>query len=76
MTHAEISGLDIWITATSDYPEPETKLCDCCEFPIDETETDFCESCLCEGDDCDGCVYCLCVTDYNARKANGTLKTQ
>ena len=76
MNAQERSTLDAWITRVPEYFDEESHRCDGCDCEIDENENDFCESCLCEGDDCDGCIYCLCVTDYNARKADGTLKTE
>ena len=48
-------------------------ICDGCFETLGETtEVEFCETCLCD-DDCEGCFYCLCETDYEERKANGTL---
>ena len=65
-----------------DYFDPEAHICEGCEAEIEECiadETDFCEDCLCEfdgenEDSCEGCIYCLCCSDYDERKANGTLK--
>ena len=83
-----MKGYDIWKLDYPPYYdyEDEPKRCEGCDSEISEViaeETDFCEDCLCDYDydpetdtetECDGCIYCLCVADYEKAKANGTLK--
>ena len=77
-----IIGYDSWKT---DYPshydcEDAVHTCEGCAESITEleaSEVGFCEDCFCdetEDTECDGCFYCLCCSDYDERKANGTLR--
>ena len=74
-----IPGYDSWKLDTP--PEFDTEhICDGCECEIDEMaaeECGFCEDCQCdetEDNECEGCFYCVSSNEYDARKANGTLK--
>ena len=65
-----------------DYIEAQ-HICDGCFCEISELESEecgFCEDCLCTDDgenedSCEGCFYCLSCSEYDKRKANGTLKS-
>ena len=61
------------------WDEAEMHFCEACECEITELEasgTEFCEDCLCDDDDCEGCFYCLSTAGYDEAKADGTLKTE
>lgn len=79
-----IQGYDNWKLDNGFDAETE-HICDGCFCEIDELsaeECGYCEDCLCDADydpetetetECDGCFYCLCVSEYEERKADGTL---
>ena len=79
MTYS-IPGYDAWKLASPDWYDEETECtCESCGGGIDESiadETELCEDCLCEDDECEGCIYCLSVAGYNEAKADGTLKVE
>ena len=62
-----------------DYFDAEMHFCEACECEIEAEvaeECGFCEDCLCDDDDCEGCFYCLSTAGYDEAKADGTLKTE